>query len=102
MIKLYLIVFLSLVVRLTGLGGEVLVLYPTPYFQIDSIDLSNAPGVTLSYNQLYRWCCYESDELSVFVCNDFDPANPANAHWTEYDSRGPHAITGEYTFPEDR
>lgn len=37
MIKLYLIVFLSLVVRLTGLGGEVLVLYPTPYFQIDSI-----------------------------------------------------------------
>ena len=71
------------------------------YFQIDSIDLSAAPGVTLQYKQMFRWCCNASNTLSVFVSADYDPGNPGAAHWTEYDTRI-NTPVNEHAFTEER
>ncbi|MCK4662072.1 MAG: T9SS type A sorting domain-containing protein [Bacteroidales bacterium] len=71
------------------------------YFQIDSIDLSNASGVTLQYKQILRRCCSGSDTLSVFVAADHDPENPETTHWVEYETHIISPISG-YTFPEER
>ncbi|MCK4662106.1 MAG: T9SS type A sorting domain-containing protein [Bacteroidales bacterium] len=71
------------------------------YFQIDSIDLSAAPGVTLQYKQMYRWCCGGNDKLSVFVAADYDPDYPENAHWAEYKTQINTGVN-LYTFEEER
>ncbi|MCK4662073.1 MAG: T9SS type A sorting domain-containing protein [Bacteroidales bacterium] len=71
------------------------------YFQIDSIDFSNATGVTLQYKQMFRWCCGGSNTLSVFVAADYDPENPENTHWVEYDTRINSSLSC-YTFLEER
>lgn len=84
MIKFYLIVFVSLVVGLTGLEGEVLVLYPASYFQIDSIPayLQQARdiGFTGIVVDLYEQgiANYPSDQLPSGF--SFDPLEEISYH----------------------
>lgn len=72
------------------------------YIQVTGIDLSSSIGATLKFNQMYRWCCSGSNQLSVFVASDYDEANPENAHWVELDARGLLAQVNEHTFIQDR
>ncbi len=58
------------------------------YIMTPAIDLSEASGVTLKWAQRFRWCCSSGNTLSVYVSNDYDPANPDAAHWAQYSAKG--------------
>ncbi|MCK4662077.1 MAG: T9SS type A sorting domain-containing protein [Bacteroidales bacterium] len=89
----------------TGEDGLILsnLTYMDSYFQLPVIDLSDAPGVILSFNQFCRVCCMGSSTISIFVCVDYNPEHPEEMHWAEFDS---HEFFSPpiccYTFEEDR
>lgn len=75
------------------------------YVQVTGIDLSEAIGATLKYNQMYRWCCSGGNQLSVFVASDYDatlPEDQQTPHWIELDSRGLLAAVNDHTSEIDR
>lgn len=51
------------------------------YVQVGPIDLSAAPSTIVSFKQLFRYCCYTSNTLSLFVSNDL-------TNWTEFSAKG--------------
>ena len=60
------------------------------YIQTPAIDLTGAPGVTLKFQQFFRYCCSDvNSKLSVYVSVDYDPTNPdvENGHWAEFDTK---------------
>ncbi|MCK4662076.1 MAG: hypothetical protein KAT68_04380 [Bacteroidales bacterium] len=84
--------------------GEDGLIVPAPigmdsYFQLPVIDLSDAPGVTLSFNQFCRTCC-GCRTISIFICCDYNPEHPEEMHWTEFDSHE-FGTYSNYTFEED-
>lgn len=71
------------------------------WVQYGPVDLSNADGVIMEFNQMFRYCCFSTNTLSLFVSQDYDPSNPEAAHWTEYDTKG-GTLSNDYTTPSAR
>ncbi|RLD58983.1 MAG: hypothetical protein DRJ01_11885 [Bacteroidetes bacterium] len=58
------------------------------FIQTPAIDLTGTPGVTLRFEQQFRYCCSSSSSrLDVLVSVDYDPNDPDidNGHWAVYD-----------------
>lgn len=75
------------------------------YIQVTEIDLTDAIGATLKFNQIYRWCCSGANQLSVFVASDYDaslPEDEQTPHWIELDARGLLGTVNNYTSLIDR
>jgi Secretion system C-terminal sorting domain len=75
------------------------------YVQVSGIDLSEAPGVILHYNQMYRWCCSWFNKLSVFVSVDYNSElsdDQQNPNWIEFDGKGLNASLNDQTDEKDR
>ncbi len=56
------------------------------YLMYGPIDLSEANGVLISFNTLFRFCCAGDHGFNLEVSNDYDPSGDGGS-WTAYDIR---------------
>ena len=71
------------------------------YVEFGPIDLTGHSNIQLTFNQMFRYCCYSTNKLSLYVSTDYNPSNPTAATWLEFDTKG-GTLSNDYTLTDAR